>query len=30
LFGIIVEFSLSEIPVGVNKENLIIWELRNY
>ena len=30
LFGMIVEFSLFEIPVGVNKENLIIWELRNY
>jgi hypothetical protein len=30
LFGIVVEFSLYDIPVGVNKENIIIWELRNY
>lgn len=30
LFGIIVEFSLFDIPVGINKENILIWELRNY
>ena len=30
LLGMVVEFSLFEIPVGVNKERIIIWELRNY
>lgn len=30
LFDVIVEFSLYDIPVGVNKQNIIIWELRNY
>lgn len=30
LFGMVVEFSLYDIPVGINKENIIIWELRNY
>lgn len=30
LFEVIVEFSLFDIPVGVNKENILIWELRNY
>lgn len=30
LFEMIVEFSLFDIPVGINHENIIIWELRNY
>lgn len=30
LLNVVVEFSLFEIPVGVNQENIIIWELRNY
>lgn len=30
LIGMVVEFSLFEIPVGINRENIIIWELRNY
>ena len=30
LFGVVVEFSLYDCPVGVNRENLIVWELRNY
>ncbi len=30
LFDMIVEFSLFSTEVGVNRENLIIWELRNY
>ena len=30
LIGMVVEFSLYEIPVGINRENIIIWELRNY
>ena len=30
LFNVIVEFSLYDIKVGINKENIIIWELRNY
>jgi hypothetical protein len=31
LFEIIVEFSVFNCPVGINKENIIIWELRtNY
>lgn len=30
LIGMIVKFSLFEIEVGINKENIIIWELRNY
>jgi hypothetical protein len=30
LFHVVVEFSLFDIPVGRNKENIIIWELRNY
>lgn len=30
LFNLISEFSLFEIPVGINKEDIIIWELRNY
>ena len=30
LLNMVVEFSLFEIPVGIKKENLIIWELRNY
>ncbi len=31
LFDIIVEFSFFDIPVGIKKENIIIWELRtNY
>jgi len=30
LIGMVVEFSLFEIPVGINREHLIIWELRNY
>lgn len=30
LIGMVVEFSLFDIPVGINKENIIIWELRNY
>ena len=29
LFGIIVEFSFYEIPVGLHQENMIIWELRS-
>lgn len=30
LFDVIVEFTLYDVPVGVKKENIIIWELRNY
>lgn len=30
LFNVIVEFSMYDVPVGVNQENLIIWEIRNY
>lgn len=30
LFDLIVEFTLYDIQVGINKENIIIWELRNY
>lgn len=30
LIGMVVEFSLFAIPVGIKKENIIIWELRNY
>lgn len=30
LFDVYVEFSLFDIPVGINKENILIWELRNY
>lgn len=30
LFGCYVEFSIFDIPVGIHKENIIIWELRNY
>lgn len=30
LFDVVVEFSLFEIPVGIYKETIIIWELRNY
>lgn len=30
LIGMVVEFSLFGIPVGINKKNIIIWELRNY
>ncbi len=30
LIDMVVEFSLFEIPVGINQENIIIWELRNY
>lgn len=30
LFDMVVEFSLYDMPVGINKENIIIWELRNY
>jgi len=30
LIGMVVEFTLFEIPVGINKENILIWELRNY
>lgn len=30
LVGMVVEFSLYDVPVGMNKEKLIIWELRNY
>jgi len=30
LIGMVVEFSLFDIPVGVNHEKIIIWELRNY
>lgn len=30
LIGAIVEFSLFDLRVGINKENIIIWEIRNY
>lgn len=30
LFDVIVEFSMYDVPVGVNQENLLIWELRSY
>ena len=30
LIGMIIEFSLYEIPVGIFNEPVIIWELRNY
>lgn len=30
LIGMVVEFSLFDARVGVNNENIIIWELRNY
>lgn len=30
LLDCIVEFSLFDIKVGVNNENIIIWEMRNY
>lgn len=30
LIGMVVEFSLYEVPVGEKRENIIIWELRNY
>lgn len=30
LIEIIVEFSLFDVPVGINRENILIWELRNY
>lgn len=30
LFNLVVEFSMFEVPVGINKENIIIWELRDY
>jgi len=30
LIGTVVEFSLFDVPVGIKRENLIIWELRNY
>lgn len=30
LFGVVVEFTYYDIPVGINKEPLLIWEIRNY
>jgi len=30
LFGVIMEFTLFSEPVGTNKEEIIVWELRNY
>lgn len=30
LFDCVVEFGYYDIPVGVKRENIIIWELRNY
>ncbi len=30
IFNVVVEFSLYDVPVGINKENVLIWELRNY
>jgi|GEM_PF-2888893 len=30
LIDCIVEFSYYSVPVGVNNENILIWELRNY
>lgn len=30
LFNVYVEFTYFDIPLGINKENLLIWELRNY
>ena len=30
LIGMVVELSLFEIPVGIKKENIIVWEVRNY
>lgn len=30
LIGVVVELSLFDIPVGIKKENILVWELRNY
>ncbi|HHT97575.1 MAG TPA: hypothetical protein GXZ90_06745, partial [Clostridiales bacterium] len=30
LFDVIMEFTLFSEPVGTNKEDIIVWELRNY
>lgn len=30
LFGFVLEFSLYDVPVGTKKENIIIWEIRDY
>lgn len=28
LVGVIVEFTIFDLPVGINKQNIVIWELR--
>jgi len=30
LIGCVVEFGFYKVPVGVNREKILIWELRNY
>lgn len=30
LFGFVLEFSMYDVPVGIKKENIIIWEIRDY
>jgi hypothetical protein len=30
LFELVMEFGMYDIPVGVNKDNIIIWEIRSY
>jgi hypothetical protein len=30
LFDVVVEFTYYDIPVGRNREPLLIWEIRNY
>ncbi len=30
LIGLCIECSLYDIPVGINRENIIVWELRNF
>lgn len=30
LFNFVLEFTLYDIPVGINKENILVWEIRDY
>lgn len=30
LFNLVLEFSIYDIPIGINKENIIVWEIRDY
>lgn len=30
LFNFVLEFTLYDIPIGINKENIIVWEIRDY